>query len=77
MFFFRCTFGWTLESEIFVERIPPKKYFQLEFELHILQFRSTHEYFETAKYELQTPATNMYLRPTWFNYPMISCLGIC
>jgi hypothetical protein len=27
MFFFRCTFGWTMEAEIFVERIPPKKYF--------------------------------------------------
>ena len=26
----------------------------MEFEAHILQFRSTHEYFETAEYEGQT-----------------------
>ena len=46
--------------------VPPKKYFQTEFEAHTLQFRSTHEYFETAKYELQTPTTNMFLPHTWF-----------
>ena len=41
--------------------MPPKVYFQVEFEAHILQFRSTHEYFETAKYELQTPTATMFL----------------
>ena len=40
----------------------------MEFGLHILQFRSTHEYFETVIYELQTPTvtTNMCLPHTWF-----------
>ena len=41
--------------------VSPKKYFQTEFEAHTLQFRSTHEYFKTAKYELQTPTTTMFL----------------
>ena len=33
----------------------------MEFEAHILQFRSTHEYFETAEYEVQTPTRNTFL----------------
>ena len=41
--------------------VSPKKYFQTEFEAHTLQFRSTHEYFKTAKYELQTPTATMFL----------------
>ena len=33
----------------------------LNFEANILQFWSTHEYFKTPKYELQTPTRNMFL----------------
>ena len=69
MFFFKTE----MLDIFFKPLVSPKKYFQTEFEAHTLQFRSTHEYFKTAEYELQTPTATMFLMDILVIKPQLKC----